>query len=44
MVASTLAWLSGGISDGGTSCHLNWYRIPPQEITGIANSVRPNRR
>src|SRR5215467_2731960 len=44
IVASRFAWLSGGISFGLTSCHLYWYRIPPHEMTGMFNSVRPNRR
>ena len=44
MVASRLAWFSGGISCGATSDHLNWYRIPPQVITGICKPVFPYRR
>src|SRR5205823_2330228 len=44
IIASRFSWFWRGTSFGSTSCHLNWYRIPPQEMTGIWSSVRPKRR
>src|SRR5439155_5589324 len=44
IIDSRFSWFWRGTSFGSTSCHLNWYRIPPQEMTGIWSSVRPKRR